>query len=188
MQIVPKILDFENFSYLLAEADSLASPAEIHGILCGIICSGQKMDGNFWFHTVLKLFESRAYLAPRHREMVLELYDSTCRQLGGLGSEFQLLLPDPSNSLPRRAEALSYWCQGFLYGIQLADSAISKGTSEENYNALSCISEIAQLDFRSIEVREIDNKAYVGVVEFVTDAVTSLYKELSGNTENLVKH
>lgn len=188
MQVVPKILDFENFSYVLAEADSLASPAEIHGILCGIICSGQKMDGNFWFHTVLKLFESRAFLAARHRGMVIDLYDSTCRQLSGLDPEFQLLLPDGSNSLSRRAEALSFWCQGFLYGLQLADNSVHKAASDETYNALTCISEIAQLDYKNIEVREIDNKAYFGVVEFVTEAVTTLYKELSGNSEKTITH
>lgn len=188
MQVTPKLLDFENFSYLLSEADSLASPAEIHGILCGIICSGPKMDGNFWFHTILKLFESRAYLAPRHRNMVIDLYDNTCRQLIGLETEFQLLLPNESNSLNRRAQALSFWCQGFLYGLQLADSSIGKGTSDETFHALSCISEIAQLDFSSIEVKEVDNKTYSNVVEFVTDAVTSVYKELSGKTEKLVKH
>ena len=188
MQVIPKLLDFKNFSYLLAEADSIANPAEIHGILCGIVCSGQKMDGNFWFHTVLNLFESKAFLSPQHRHMVLDLYDSTCRQLCGLESELQLLLPGQEMSLPLRAQALSYWCQGFLYGLQLADRSIGKSASEETFQALSCISEIAQLDFRNIEIKEIDSKAYIGAVEFITDAVNSVYKEFSSKAINQIKH
>lgn len=188
MQVGPKILAFDDFSCVLAEADSLANPAEIHGILCGLICSGQKIDGKFWFHTVLKLFESRAHIAARHRSMVIDLYDASCRQLSGLDSEFQMLLPDSNQSLSRRAEALSQWCQGFLFGLRLPDSSIEKEASEETRDALRCISELAQLDFASIEIREVDNKAYSGVVEFVRSAVSVLYEEFTESPKNQVKH
>lgn len=188
MQFESKILVFSDFSHLLAQADSLANPAEIHGILCGLICTGQKIDGKFWFHMVLKLFETRAHISSRHRGMILELYDATCRQFSGVGSEFELLLPDVQQTLKHRAESLSQWCQGFLYGLKLADNTIIDETSEEAREALHCISEIARLDYANIEVREIDENAYAGVVEYVRSAAIVLYTEFadghSGSTKN----
>lgn len=184
MQIQTKIPAFKDFSYLLSQSDSIANPAEIHGILCGLICSGQKLDGKFWFHTVLKLFEAKAHIAPHNRGMVIELYDATCRQLSRLDSDFELLLPDDNQALAIQAEALSQWCQGYLYGLRLADNTILDKSTEDSRDALRCISEIAKLDFSSIEVREIDSKAYHGVVEFVRSSVIVLYDELSGLPHN----
>ncbi len=188
MQIESKNFAFADFSHLLIQADSLANPAEIHGILSGLICTGQKLDGKFWFHTVLKLFEARAHIAPRHRGRVIELYDATCRQLSGLDGDFQLLLPDEEQPLARRAEALTQWCHGFLYGLKLADSGMFEVTTHDVRDALKCIAEIARLDFANIEVRDIDSNAYFGVMEYVRSAVVVVYQELaSGTQDNLSK-
>lgn len=181
MQFQSKILAFDDFSYLLTQADSLANPAEIHGVLCGLICTGQKLDGKFWLHTALKLFEARAHIAPHHRGRVIDLYDATCRQLSGLEGDFQMLLPDAEQPLAKRAEALSQWCYGFLSGLNLTEFTLNPGHAHEIKDALKCISEIARLDFSSIEVRDIDNIAYNGVVEYVHNAVLALYQELGSN-------
>jgi len=189
MHVTPKILAFEDFSYLLTEADSLANPAEIHGILCGLICTGHHLDGKFWFNTVLKLFETRAHISEHHRSIVIDLYDITCRQLSHLHftDDFQMLLPDENHPLTRRAEALSQWCQGFLYGLRLVQSPENKHSNETN-DSLRCISEIAQLDFANIEVRDIDTKAYVGVLDFVRSSVISVYQDLTVQHQHHVKH
>lgn len=184
MQIQSTNLAFDDFSHLLIQADSLANPAEIHGILCGLICTGQKLDGKFWLHTVLKLFEAKAHISPRHRGRVIELYAATCRQLSDLDDSFKLLLPDQEQPLACRAEALSQWCYGFLYGLKLTDSSLVERSNQEVRDALKCISEIAKLDFSNIEVRDIDNNAYVGVVEYVRSAVVAVYQELAGNTRD----
>jgi yecA family protein len=179
MHIESKTLAFTDFRHLLAQADSLANPAEIHGIICGLVCTGQKLDGQAWFHLVLKLFESRAHITALHRGLVLDLYEKTCLQLSGLENDFYLLLPDNEQPLAERAEALSQWCQGFLYSLRLINSSIQEEAPKEILEALNTIQEIAKLDYSNIIIRDVDTNAYTGVVEFVRKAVISLHEDFS---------
>lgn len=180
MQIEPKVPAFADFLSILNQADSITNPAEIHGVLCGLICAGQQLNGNFWFHSALKLFESRAHITGRYRDIVINLYDSTCRQLSGLGTEFHLLLPmADEKSLSTCAEALSIWCQGFLYGLQFTAINLEDELSDEAAEALRCMTELAKLDFNHIEVSEIDKIAYLGVADFVKSSAVLLYEEFT---------
>lgn len=180
MQVEPKVPAFADFLSILNQADSITNPAEIHGVLCGLICTGQKLNGNFWLHSALKLFESRAHISGRYRDIVLDLYDSTCRQLSGVDTEFHLLLPmTDEKTLSTCAEALSIWCQGFLYGLQFNSATFDEELSDEVTEALRCITELAKLDFSHIEVSEIDKVAYLGVADFVKSSAVLIYEEFS---------
>ena len=45
------------------------------------------------------------------------VYNSMVRTLVGNDADFEPLLPDDESPLSERADALSLWCQGFLYGL-----------------------------------------------------------------------
>jgi yecA family protein len=184
MQIQPKTPAFEDFSGALMEADAMTNPAEIHGILAGLICTGQRLDGKFWFDAVLKLLATRANFSTAQRNLIIELYDTVCRQLNGHEDEFYLLLPSAERPLIDRATALSYWCEGFLYGLGLggANPAIDHASLEAR-EALRCMTELAKLDLERVDVSEknseMDQFAYQGVIEYVRIAVMTMYTEFA---------
>lgn len=179
MQIQTKIPVFDDFFCILAENDSPTDPAEIHGILCGLICTGRRANGQFWLDSILKLLNSKASVIARYQDMLINLYDISCRQLLGEEDEFQLLLPSDSSSLLGQAEALSRWCRGFLSGLYMADGFMEQTMSRESKDGLQTIDEIANLDFEKIEINEHDKFAYAHVMDFVRAAVVRLYRELS---------
>lgn len=185
MQIQPKIPAFDDFSYVLAQADTPTSPSELHGVLSGLVCVEHRLNGGSWLDIILKRMGSHARLdSSKHQEMVLGLYDVICRQIGGFEEEFQLLLPSENRPLAERAKALSNWCQGFLYGFALGGDPIDDETSDVVHEAVRCISEIAQLDFNQIEITEMDGVAYEGVIEFITNSVPLIYSSLTGYLED----
>lgn len=173
---------FDDFYRLLSQAEVVTSPAEIHGMLCGFVCVGPKLNGGFWIDILLK----RLGVRPR-QGAVVGLYDIACRQLSGLQS-FKLLLPDERHELEARAEALSLWCEGFLYGLGLlGGSSFDEETSETVHEALYCIAEIAKLDVSQLEITELDKLAYEEAIEFITQAIPLIYEEVThcpmkGNT------
>lgn len=185
MHIQSKVLGFIDYRHMLAQADSLANPAEIHGILSGLVCTGQKLDGQVGFNLILKLFETRAHITPAHRGLIIEMYDTLCRQLNCSESEFELLLPDTIQPLTERAEALSQWCQGFIYSLRLVNTSLENEFSNEVRETLNTICEIAKLDYANIVVRDVDTSAYVGVVEFVRNTVVTLHHELNTPQNNV---
>jgi len=184
MQVQTKIPAFDDFSGMLAQADVMASPAELHGILAGMISIGHKLDGKFWFDIILKRLATPTCVSLPQRRALIDLYDKTCRQLNDFNAEFQLLLPDEQQSFSTRAEALSRWCAGFLYGLQLEES-LSRPITNDLRNALRCIAEIAQLDFNKIEVDDHDQPAYGAAVECVRAAVLTAYSEFSDKSNCL---
>jgi yecA family protein len=185
MQIQTKIPAFADFSNSLMEADAMTNPAEIHGVLAGLICTGQRLDGKFWLDAILRLLEARASLSQANRNVVIELYNAICQQLSSFDADFYLLLPSDEQTLTDRARALSRWCDGFLYGLTLSSSgsSILDSTPEEVQEALRCIAEVAKLDFEKVEITdqstEIDRFTYQSTVEYIRTAVMLMYDEFS---------
>ena len=176
MQIQSKMLAFADFSHILAQADVPTNPSEVHGILSGLVCIGHKLDGKFWFDAILNTLGGKSLVY--NRELLIDLYDATCRQLSGLEYDFQLLLPNEVNSFAERAVALSRWCKGFTYGLEIADASFPERLSEEVLDAIRCIAEVGKLDFSDIEVSDSDKTAYQSVVDFVRTSVIMMYAEL----------
>lgn len=185
MQVQSKTLAFADFSHILAQADVSTNPSEVHGILCGLICIGHKLDGKFWFDAVLNALGAKSLLC--NRELVIRLYDATCRQLSGLEYDFQLLLPEEEQSFAERAMALSYWCRGFSYALSMADAHLTANASEEMLDAIHCISDVGNIDFDEIDVSENDKLAYESVVDFVRTSVIMLYAEFMERAFHLDK-
>jgi yecA family protein len=170
---------FDDFYRLLSQSEVVTSPAEIHGMLCGFVCVGSKLNGGFWIDILLKRLGVRSSrLMLGSHGAVVGLYDAACRQLSGLQS-FKLLLPDAQQELEQRAEALSLWCEGFLYGLGLGGSSFDEETSDSVHEALFCIAEIAKLDVSQLEVTELDRLAYDDAIDFITQAIPLIYEELT---------
>jgi uncharacterized protein len=175
---------FKDFYRLFSQAQAISSPAEIHGMLCGFVCAGPKLNGGFWIDILI----NRLAIKPRLRLLeprvaVVELYDAACRQLSGLQT-FQLLLPDEQYKLEERAEALSLWCEGFLYALGLGGSSIDEEVSDAVHEALYCIAEIAKLNIEQLEITELDKLAYEEALNFITQAIPLIYEELTYDAIN----
>ena len=147
-------------------------------MLCGFVCVGPKLNGGFLIDILLKRLGTRPRFMLGSQGAVVGLYDAACRQLSGLQS-FQLLLPDERHELEERAEALSRWCEGFLYGLGLGGSSIEEETPDVIHEALYCIAEIAKLEISHLEVTELDKLAYDEAIEFITHAIPLIYEELT---------
>jgi uncharacterized protein YgfB (UPF0149 family) len=110
--------------------------------------------------------------------MLGELYRSTRDQVNDMGNIFTPYLPDDSLSLRERAECLSEWCQGFLYGLGLAgiDQRSLSGDAEE---AIQDLAEFTRLDYESIQPDEESEAAYMQLQEYLRVATSLIWEELS---------
>ena len=88
-------------------------------------------------------------------------------------------MPDDDAQLIERADALSEWCKGFLYGIGSGSIADPAKVSIEAAEIIRDLVEITQVGVEADEQNEENETAFTEVVEFVRVGVQLLFVELA---------
>ncbi len=148
-----------------------ASPAELHGGLCGWLAAGGA-PGNDWPARVL----ADDSLAPAAEGSALaQLLDATVKQLEDRDFGFELLLSD-SGQTDAQADALFSWAHAFLGGFGLGSGRNRPVLSEEGEEALNDLAKLAQASSEDFDSDgEDDEDALAEIEEFIRIAVLLLH-------------
>jgi uncharacterized protein len=167
--------DYTRIQQLLSREHSVTDAAEAHGTLAGCLCGASGYRFEDWLREILP--EGRADRAAR--EALQELFGSTAAALIQPDMEFDLLLPDDTESLALRTQALSEWCQGFLYGLGAGNIPDASELPGEVGEVVRDFIEITRADVDDGQDAEANENAYVELVEFVRVGVQLLFEELA---------
>lgn len=185
IETVPALPDYADVTKILNAIESMMPAAEVHGMLCGFICAGQRMNGKAWFESVLHAIEPHHGMSGLCRDMLLKLHEISHTQIRDIGFDFQLLLPDEDASLAMRAQAVGQWCQGFLGGLGFAGIQLDETEYVETQDILSRMVDIAQIDYQGLDFSEQDEKAFFEVSEYVRMGVLMVYTELVAGADGM---
>lgn len=168
--------DFSVYATLFEQWGLGLSPAECQGGLAGLLCATDTINSEQWAQELLTQRPS----PPEAGEIAAlrQLYEATLDQLEDAEYGFTLLLPGEERPLHERAEALSEWCQGFLWGLGLGgmqDQAKLPGDVNE---VMQDMAEISRLSFATAADNNEDEAAYAEIVEYVRMAVLLIFEEL----------
>ncbi len=167
---------------ILAAAGALCDAAEAHGTLCGLICVHGAGAGELWLADILPEPAAAEALAEEPRRALMAMAAKEIRDFEDADFPFQPALPDDGEPLPRRAEALGQWAQGFLHGIAVAGESGSLRTrlqAEPLAELVQDLSEITRAAGGQEEEAEADELAYAEVVEYLRVAAQLFYLELA---------
>lgn len=153
--------EFERLEQTLSHSD----PAEVHGLLCGLLCAEPGLAGEAWLSRLEN--ELADGLTGEARNRLLELFAATVSRLDDPELSFYPLLPDDRMALSRRAEALGGWCQGFLAGLGLGGLQRGQALLPEVREFLEDLADIARVGFDTTHAAEEDEAAYMEIVEYV---------------------
>lgn len=169
--------EYSELSQALSETTLKLNPAQAHGLMCGVLCGGQKSD-IAWDKWV-----SNQGSAP-DTAILQSLYQVTAQQLEDFSFDFQIMLPPDGSDLAWRAEALTLFCQGFLTGLKMADVPLTDRQPSDVTEAINDLIEVAQMDYEEAISNEEDEIAYVELVEYVRLSVVLIYQEASEKRES----
>jgi yecA family protein len=175
---MPAYQDINKLLNRIANTINAMTPAGVHGMVCGFICAGTEMNGKALF----TLMPSKPNLdqqgLQQYRQLLLQLYETSQQKLQSTDLDFYLLLPDDDEDLPKRSQALTDWCQGFMNAMEHSGLQLGEHISAECYEAVQYLERLARLDYQSVEPSQQEEEAYIELVEYIRIVVLMVYTEI----------
>lgn len=169
---------FERLTRLL---DPL-NPAELHGLLCGLLCADADLDRDRWIDRVRQELAEDAELSEPVCDLLAKLLDYGIAQLNAPDWSVTLLLPDDDTPLIQRVDALGAWCQGLLYGLGLGQVERRGILSQDSREFLHDVAAIAQAGLDTSEAGEADEIAYAELVEYLRIGLLTVQQDVQHST------
>lgn len=167
-------LDYTQLSETLARLGMPGRAAEYHGALCGALCvrPPEEIDP-------LQVLDVPA--GANGGDAVEALRQFSGDSLAAFDSDemlFNPLLPDDAEALGLRVDALSAWCEGFLYGVSTGQSLNLKLCSPELKEILKDFTDFTRASMDEDSDAEIEEGAYAELVEYIRVGAQLVYMEL----------
>jgi len=157
--------DYNALASALSQQGVGMTPAEMHGLLSGILCGGNQ-DAS-WKTLVQDLTNEGMAFSQSLASPLQALRDSTANTLEEEGYLFQLMLPDDDDiSVFDRADALAGWVNHFLLGLGVTQPKLEKVTGETG-EAIDDLRTIAQFGYDEDEDQEELEQSLEEVIEYV---------------------
>ena len=109
--------------------DVMASPAELHGILCGLLCGGVDATGKQWLTEFNSLVNDGLPMPSAVRSWLEQLFITTQTALNQQ-TGLELLVPDEDCPLDERLQSISEWVQAFLAGFAVMQQELNRASEE----------------------------------------------------------
>ncbi|RPD98919.1 YecA family protein [Candidatus Pantoea deserta] len=157
--------DYNALASALSQQGVGMTPAEMHGLISGILCGGNQDSS--WKTLVHNLTNEGMAFSQNLATPLQTLHDSTASTLEDEGFMFQLMLPDDEDiSVFDRADALAGWVNHFLLGLGVTQPKLDKVTGETG-EAIDDLRTIAQLGYEEDEDQDELEQSLEEVIEYV---------------------
>lgn len=160
----------------LKTAQLAVSPAELHGLLTGMLSGGLAINDNSW-QPLLFDYTNDGLGWPISTVGVAEsLLKATLSELANDQFELTLMLSESDSDLFATADGLSEWVNHFISGLGLANQSINKAPVDVK-EALGDLEEISKLGIDEEDDLEEQADLLEQVIEHVKACVFTVHAE-----------
>ena len=159
---------------LLSEYRAVTEPAEAHGTLAGALCATGAYRLEDWLADILPEGAASGAATAQLRDV----YDETRAALTGTQMQFKLLMPDDAQPMELRTEALTLWCNGFVFGLGTSGAPDPAHLPGEAGEIVRDLAQIMRAGVDEREGLEANEAALAELVEFVRVGVQVVFEEL----------
>lgn len=165
MSIQNEMPGYNEMNQYLNQQGTGLTPAEMHGLISGMICGGN--DDSSWPPLLHDLTNEGMAYGHELAQALRKMHSATSDALQDDGFLFQLYLPDGDDvSVFDRADALAGWVNHFLLGLGVTQPKLDKVTGETG-EAIDDLRNIAQLGYDEDEDQEELEMSLEEIIEYV---------------------
>ncbi|HFJ1697576.1 TPA: YecA family protein [Yersinia enterocolitica] len=177
MSIENTLPTYQSLALALNQQAVALTPAEMHGLISGMLCGGSKDDG--WRALVHDLTNEGVAFSQALGLPLQQLHEATQEALENEGFMFQLLIPEGEEvTVFDRADALSGWVNHFLLGLGMLQPKLAQ-VKDEVGEAIDDLRNIAQLGYDEDEDQEELAQSLEEVIEYVRVAAILCHIEFT---------
>lgn len=155
----------QGFKPVTEPAGSRFNPAEMHGLISGMLCGGN--SDSSWQPLIHDLTNEGLAFGHELAEALRKMHAAISDSLEDDGFLFQLYLPDGDDvSVFDRADALAGWVNHYLLGLGVTQPKLDKVTGEAG-EAIDDLRNIAQLGYDEDEDQEELEMSLEEIIEYV---------------------
>lgn len=172
---------FERWANIFTAHKAFSHPSELHGVLCGRLAAGARIDESEWLAMVCEhmgLPDTAAEESADLKDFMQAAYDQTLALLKATDMSFHPLLPDDDYAIDQRLEALTSWVRGFLEGMALsAGESLGQAPDEirELIEDMVAISQVSEED----EADDESEQQLMEIVEYVRLGALAVFTEFN---------
>ena len=177
MSIQNTFPDYENLNRLLYQQSVALTTAEMHGLISGMLCGGNR--DHSWQTLVHELTNEGLAFSQTLAEPLRQLHQNTAQALEDEEFMFQLFLPDDDHSTVfERVDALAGWVNHFLLGLGVVQPQLDKVKGEVR-EAIDDLRNIGKLGYDEDEDQEELAQSLEEVVEYVRMAAILCHNDFT---------
>jgi yecA family protein len=165
MSLTNEMPGYNTLASVLTQQGVGMTPAEMHGLISGLICGGN--HDSSWQTLVHDLTNEGMAFSQTLSQPLQQLHEAIGNSLEDEGFLFQLYLPEDDDiTVFDRADALAGWVNHFLLGLGVTQPKIGQVKGETG-EAIDDLRTIAQLGYDEDEDQEELEQSLEEVIEYV---------------------
>jgi hypothetical protein len=173
------LLNFEHWTTKLDQNALMASAAELHGLIAGMLSAGIPADAGQILPVLHDFLNDGQAVNQELKGFIEELITETAQQLADEEYGFHLMLPADDEGLTERLDALVEWSQAFLVGFAIQQTDLSL-VSADVREAVEQLTEVTRIDIHTADdTSDAENEeAYFLVLEHVRLLALTCFNEV----------
>ncbi|MFS1462077.1 hypothetical protein BCT35_22985 [Vibrio lentus] len=170
--------DYLTVATELQSASLAVTPAEMHGLLTGMLSGGLNLTDKSWQPLIFDYTNEGMGWPDRVLTLAEATLKVTTSEITGSGMELSMLLPDEdaSASLFDLADGVSDWINHFISGLGLVGTPLNKA-SDGTKEALADLEEMAKLGIDEEDDLEEQAQLLEHVIEHVKACALTIHAE-----------
>lgn len=168
---------YDELELALTRVDAVHEPAEVHGILCGLLVHQSSVPADTFVGIVLGKVDDADVLQQETRELLRASHAATLKQLQDPELGFELMLQDDDEPLEQRVTSACQWAGGLLYGLAQQGVRSFQNFSEDTRDFLNDCKEISGGEYE-MEGGAEDETIYQELVEYLRLGTLMVQEEM----------
>jgi len=174
-------ISFDDLNETLLKFDSMSEASEAHGTLCGMICINGQADISSWLALIFENQDPNNLSLEESKKVFIDLHSETLEKLTGSSYDLDILIHNDDELLDIRIEDLSYWCQGFLYGLSLAGLTDINKLPVDASEILQDMTDISKAGYSPDDDEEENEIAFAEIIEYIRVGVYVVYNTFNAD-------